>query len=89
MDLKLKIMEKTDIVPLYQRLMFGSVELEKNEATMADLEIPPKSELDLFVFDQGEGAFECLGEMQDVMPVPRDEGGFGGTGLAGDWLDYE
>ncbi|KAG0370867.1 Ubiquitin carboxyl-terminal hydrolase 48 [Gamsiella multidivaricata] len=52
MELKLKIMQKTNIVPLYQKLVHKKAELDKNETTIADLEIPPNAVLDLIAFDQ-------------------------------------
>ncbi|KAI8605212.1 hypothetical protein EDD21DRAFT_364219 [Dissophora ornata] len=85
MGLKLKIMQKTDIVPLYQKLVHEKVELDKNETTIADLEIPPNAVLDLIAFDQRIDDL-TLSSLQDFPPMPGDEGGFGGTGLAEDWL---
>ncbi|KAF9113644.1 hypothetical protein BGX27_001119 [Mortierella sp. AM989] len=86
MDLKLRIMQKTDIVPLYQRLLHNKVELEKNESTISDLEIPPNAILDLFAFDQSMDDLD-LSNFQDIVSTPGDEGGFGGTGLTEGWLD--
>ncbi|KAF9438453.1 hypothetical protein BGZ76_007846 [Entomortierella beljakovae] len=83
MDLKLKIMQKTDIVPLYQRLVYERIELDNNESTIADLEIPPSAVIDLFAFDQDMEDLD-MSTFQDVVSIPGDEGGFGGTGLS-DW----
>ena len=47
-----QIMQKTRIVPIYQKLLFGQRELDNNEATMAGLEILPNSILNLIAFDQ-------------------------------------
>ncbi|KAF9932986.1 hypothetical protein FBU30_006810 [Linnemannia zychae] len=58
MVLKMKIMEKTDIVPLYQKLLFGMVELEENEKTVADLAIPPEAVLNLLTFEQDGDALD-------------------------------
>ncbi|KAF9358109.1 hypothetical protein BGX26_002477 [Mortierella sp. AD094] len=85
MDLKLKIMQKTEIVPLYQKLVHEKVELENNDSTIADLEIPPNAILDLIAFDQSADDLD-LSSLQDVVSTPGDEGGFGGTGLAEDWI---
>ncbi|KAI8350750.1 hypothetical protein B0O80DRAFT_457403 [Mortierella sp. GBAus27b] len=82
MDIKLKIMQKTNVVPLYQKLMHGKSELDNNEETIADLEIPPNAVLDMVAFDQSTEDF-ILSSLQDVEPIPGDVGGFGGTGLAG------
>ncbi|KAG0004864.1 hypothetical protein BGZ79_007763 [Entomortierella chlamydospora] len=84
MDLKLKIMQKTEIVPLYQKLLHEKVELENNDSTIADLKIPPNAILDLIAFDQSADDLD-LSSLQDVVSTPGDEGGFGGTGLAEDW----
>jgi ubiquitin carboxyl-terminal hydrolase 48 len=46
-------MQKTDIVPLYQKLLYGQVELEENKKTVADLAIPPGAVLNLLTFNQG------------------------------------
>ncbi|KAF9172195.1 hypothetical protein BGX20_006154 [Mortierella sp. AD010] len=84
MDLKLKIMQKTEIVPLYQKLLHEKVELENNDSTIADLKIPPNAILDLIAFDQSADELD-LSNLQDVVSTPGDEGGFGGTGLTEDW----
>ncbi|KAF9563536.1 hypothetical protein EC968_004808 [Mortierella alpina] len=52
MDLKLKIMQKTEIVPLYQKLLYEDVELDKNDKTIGELEIPPNAVLTLIEFDE-------------------------------------
>ncbi|KAI1316284.1 hypothetical protein EDD11_010192 [Mortierella claussenii] len=85
MELKLKIMQKTNIVPLYQKLVYDKAELDKNEITIADLEIPPNAVLDLIAFDQSTEHLD-LSSLQDVVSMPGDEGGFGGTGLTEEWL---
>ncbi|KAG0329757.1 Ubiquitin carboxyl-terminal hydrolase 48 [Dissophora globulifera] len=85
MDVKLKIMQKTDIVPLYQKLVHGCEELDRNDKTIADLEIPPHAVLDVVAFDQRTDDL-ALSTLQDETPMPGDEGGFGGTGLAEEWL---
>jgi len=46
-------MQQTDIVPLYQKLVYDQVELANNETAIADLEIPPEAVLNLFTFVQG------------------------------------
>ncbi|KAF9962573.1 hypothetical protein BGZ65_008749 [Modicella reniformis] len=79
------IMGKTDVVPLYQKLVHGKVELDKNEATMAELAIPPNAVLDMIAFDQSMEDL-ALSTLEDVAPAPGDVGGFGGTGLAEEWL---
>ncbi|KAF9121814.1 hypothetical protein BGW39_010236 [Mortierella sp. 14UC] len=85
MDLKLKIMKKTDIVPLYQKLLYGQVELEENRRTVADLAIPPGAVLNLLTFDQGMDDLD-LETFHDETPAPGDVGGFGGTGLTDNWF---
>ncbi|KAI9233937.1 MAG: hypothetical protein BYD32DRAFT_424713 [Podila humilis] len=82
-DLKLKIMQKTRIVPIYQKLLFGQRELDNNEATMAGLEILPSSVLNLIAFDQSMENLH-LSSLEDFVPLPGDVGGFGGTGLVDD-----
>ncbi|KAF8958298.1 hypothetical protein BGZ46_002001, partial [Entomortierella lignicola] len=83
MELKLKIMQKTDIVPLYQKLLYEKTELENNESTIENLEIPPNAILNLVAFDQNMDDLD-LSSLQDVDSTPGDEGGFGGTGLTED-----
>ncbi|KAG0199905.1 hypothetical protein BGX33_011321 [Mortierella sp. NVP41] len=85
MDLKMKIMQKTDVVPLYQKLQHEQVELDKNDKTIADLELPPNAVLNLFTFDQGMDDLE-LNNFHDDAPAPGDVGGFSGTGLTEDWF---
>ncbi|KAF9363782.1 hypothetical protein BGX34_003330 [Mortierella sp. NVP85] len=85
MDLKLRIMQKTNVVPLYQKLVHENAELDKNEATIADLAIPPNAVVEMVAFDQGMDDL-VLSTLQDVEPTPGDVGGFGGTGLAEDWF---
>ncbi|KAG0264211.1 hypothetical protein BG011_007245 [Mortierella polycephala] len=83
-DLKLKIMQKTDVVPLYQKLVYEDAELDKNEVTIADLRIQPNAMLSLVAFDQSMDDLD-LSNFQDFAPTPGHEGGFGGTGLADEW----
>jgi len=45
-------MQKTAIVPLYQKLMLGDVELDENEKTIEGLEIAPNTILNLITFDE-------------------------------------
>lgn len=45
-------MQKTRIVPIYQKLLLGQRELDNNEVTMAGLEILPSTILNLIAFDQ-------------------------------------
>ncbi|KAF9277640.1 hypothetical protein BGZ68_009156 [Mortierella alpina] len=83
MDLKLKIMQKTEIVPLYQKLLYEDVELDKNDRTIGELEIPPNAVLTLIEFDEAMDEL-MLDALQD--DEPRYEGGFLGTGLVDHWL---
>lgn len=46
-------MQKTNVVPLYQKLVHENAELDKNEATIADLAIPPNAVIEMVAFDQG------------------------------------
>jgi hypothetical protein len=46
-------MQKTNVVPLYQKLIHENAELDKNEATIADLAIPPNAVVEMVAFDQG------------------------------------
>ncbi|KAF9907802.1 hypothetical protein EC991_010494 [Linnemannia zychae] len=85
MDLKMKIMQKTGIVPLYQKLLLGQVELDENKSTVADLAIPPGAVLNLLTFDQGMDDLD-LAVFHDDIPAPGDVGGFSGTGLTEDWF---
>ncbi|KAF9956175.1 hypothetical protein BGZ72_002956 [Mortierella alpina] len=80
MDLKLKIMQKTEIVPLYQKLLYEDVELDRNDKTIGELEIPPNAVLTLIEFDEAMDEL-MLDALQDE--EPRFEGGFIGTGLVG------
>ncbi|KAF9936748.1 hypothetical protein BGZ67_002019 [Mortierella alpina] len=82
MDLKLKIMQKTEIVPLYQKLLYGDVELDRNDRTIGELELPPNAVLTLIEFDDAmdELMLDALQEEE-----PRYEGGFTGTGLVDRW----
>ncbi|KAG0095353.1 hypothetical protein BGZ93_006014 [Podila epicladia] len=82
-DLKLKIMQKTRIVPIYQKLLLGQRELDNNEMTIAGLEILPSTVLNLIAFDQSMENLH-LSSIEDVIPQPGDVGGFGGTGLVDD-----
>ncbi|KAG0021785.1 hypothetical protein BGZ82_011203 [Podila clonocystis] len=82
-DLKLKIMQKTRIVPIYQKLLLGQQELDNNEMTMAGLEILPSTILNLIAFDQSMESLH-LSNLEDIIPQPGDVGGFGGTGLVDD-----
>ncbi|KAF9303117.1 hypothetical protein BGZ74_004312 [Mortierella antarctica] len=82
-DLKLKIMQKTRIVPIYQKLLLGQRELDNNEMTIAGLEILPSTILNLIAFDQSMENLH-LSSLEDVIPQPGDVGGFGGTGLVDD-----
>ncbi|KAG0348422.1 hypothetical protein BG005_011542 [Podila minutissima] len=82
-DLKLKIMQKTRIVPIYQKLLLGQRELDNNEMTIAGLEILPSTVLNLIAFDQSMENLH-LSSLEDVIPQPGDVGGFGGTGLVDD-----
>ncbi|KAG0027066.1 Ubiquitin carboxyl-terminal hydrolase 48 [Podila clonocystis] len=82
-DLKLKIMQKTRIVPIYQKLLLGQQELDNNEITMAGLEILPSTILNLIAFDQSMESLH-LNSLEDIVPQPGDVGGFGGTGLVDD-----
>lgn len=59
-------MQKTDVVPLYQKLVHEKVELDKNEETVADLAIPPNAVLDMVVFDQDEEDLE-LSTLQGIV----------------------
>ncbi|KAG0206927.1 hypothetical protein BGX28_001730 [Mortierella sp. GBA30] len=52
MDLKLKIMEKANIVPLYQKLLYEQTEFDKNDKTIGDLKIPPNAVLTLIEYDE-------------------------------------
>ncbi|KAG0048766.1 hypothetical protein BGZ83_006323 [Gryganskiella cystojenkinii] len=82
MDLKIKIMNKTSIVPLYQKLMMGEYELDENERTIEGLGIAPNTVLNLITFDENsEEAKQRL--LQDA--ERSGPGGFTGTGLTGDW----
>ncbi|KAF9914932.1 hypothetical protein BX616_007272 [Lobosporangium transversale] len=85
MELKLKIMQKTNIVPLYQKLMYNNTELDQNESTIAEQEILPNAALDLIPFDQGMDDLD-FDNFQDVAATPADAGGFGGTGLTEEWF---
>ncbi|KAG0347299.1 hypothetical protein BG004_008041 [Podila humilis] len=89
MSLKRKIMQKTRIVPIYQKLLYGGKELDDNDKTMADLEIVPKSVLIMIAFDQSMESVH-LDMLEDFIPAPGDVGGFGGTGLVDDeeWASY-
>ncbi|KAG0226961.1 hypothetical protein BGW42_003281 [Actinomortierella wolfii] len=60
MDLKLKIMQKTNVVPLYQRLIWNKVDLDKNEATMGSLGILPQSSLDLIIFEESSDQLDFM-----------------------------
>ncbi|CAO3575229.1 unnamed protein product [Mortierella alpina] len=82
MDLKLKIMQKTNIVPLYQKLLYEGVELDKNDKTIGEMEIPPNAVLTLIEFDDAMDEL-MLDALQD--DEPRYEGGFVGTGLVDRW----
>ncbi|KAG0379479.1 hypothetical protein BGX24_000219 [Mortierella sp. AD032] len=85
MDLKKKIMAKENIFPICQKLLYGQIELEEDEKTVADLAIPPKAVLDVFRLDQGMDDLD-LDKFQDDTPAPGDVGGFSGTGLTEDWF---
>ncbi|KAF9990638.1 hypothetical protein BGZ75_000836 [Mortierella antarctica] len=95
MDLKLKIMQKTEIVPLYQKLLYGDVELDRNDRTIGELELPPNAVLTLIEFDDAmddlmldalQGPFLYQSPLHYGPPCPEEEpryeGGFTGTGLS-------
>ncbi|KAF9979105.1 hypothetical protein BGZ73_006342 [Actinomortierella ambigua] len=67
MDLKLKIMQKTDVVPLYQQLNWNMVELDNNEATMGHLGILPRSTLDMVIFEEN-GDHLNFAQLDDYVP---------------------
>ncbi|GJJ78122.1 ubiquitin carboxyl-terminal hydrolase 48 [Entomortierella parvispora] len=82
MDLKVKIMQKTAIVPLYQKLMLGDLELDENEKTIEGLEIAPNTILNLITFDEDSEEVKKRNEEERKQVGP---GGFSGTGLTGNW----
>ncbi|KAF9430011.1 hypothetical protein BGZ94_008670 [Podila epigama] len=85
MDLKRKITKVTNIVPIYQKLLYGEKELDRNNMTMMGLEIMPNSVLNVIAFEQTEEDVD-LSSLEDVNPPqPGTERGFGGTGLVTDW----
>ncbi|KAF9179388.1 hypothetical protein BGZ50_006967 [Haplosporangium sp. Z 11] len=69
-DLKLKIMQKTDVVPLYQKLVYENTELDKNEVTIADLRIQPNAVLSLVAFDQSMDDLD-LSNFQGTVAVKK------------------
>ncbi|KAF9147747.1 Ubiquitin carboxyl-terminal hydrolase 48 [Linnemannia schmuckeri] len=79
------IMELKGIVPLYQKLLYGQVELDENERTIAELAIPPGAVLNVLTFDQDVDDLD-LDKFHNDTPAPGDVGGFGGTGLTENWL---
>ncbi|KXS14213.1 hypothetical protein M427DRAFT_57668 [Gonapodya prolifera JEL478] len=77
-DLKVQLMVRFNVTPIYQRLYFNGVELANSEATMEELRIPKEAFLELFAFDEKDGGFE---ESEDSAYRSRPEIGFKGTSL--------
>ncbi|KAL1922771.1 uncharacterized protein VTP21DRAFT_9147 [Calcarisporiella thermophila] len=83
-DLRVKIMEKLRVNPLYQRLFHNGIELSENEATIEELGILPNACMDLVVFEcEGENAEEQWLEKDDLERSDDGEAGFKGTNLMG------
>ncbi|KAF9146334.1 hypothetical protein BGX30_001348 [Mortierella sp. GBA39] len=85
LDLKLKIMELKGTFPLCQKLLYGKVELDDNEKTIAELAIPPGAVLNVLTFDQDADDLD-LDTFHNDTPASGDAGGFSGTGLAENWF---
>ncbi|KAG9070684.1 hypothetical protein KI688_008223 [Linnemannia hyalina] len=80
-----EIMELKGTFPLCQRLLYGKVELDDNEKTIAELAIPPGAVLNVLTFDQDADDLD-LDTFHNDTPASGDVGGFSGTGLAENWF---
>ncbi|KAF9541857.1 hypothetical protein EC957_002627 [Mortierella hygrophila] len=80
-----EIMELKGTFPLCQKLLYGKVELDDNEKTIAELAIPPGTVLNVLTFDQDVDGLD-LDTFHNDTPPSGDAGGFSGTGLSKNWF---